>query len=398
MNIKEIDPKHIDKNGVFINMNKRVVRRLSDTEILMLRKYYKNENIGINRKIDLKSEIPVNFIDKTNKKRKYKIAMEKFPLSKAKMKKMPKKSNSLRLIVGGIVVSIFILGSFESLKAVSEKFEENQQSKNDYIPINPISYSSVKAADSNQSDEVMELGLNNDEIDEKYAERKKLIKSYCNIYQIDFDIAYSIIEELTDDFSNENYLKGHIEGVTCKGKEVYANSEEELLFYIVRCLKLQPNNLGISDDFLFEHNLYKKNGYESSEDYITQLDFVSKIVGVDRRLLYAIVETECGFNNIMFEDINNPARIYNKKKGNYWVFDTKEEGFFQLAVEIKEYYCLIGEDPVDINYDILSKIKDLHAPGNDYWLTEVVDKLEYAQLNEAELFGDVIDNYSTIKM
>lgn len=398
--INEINPEYVDKNGVFIDMNIPLIYRLSDTEIWELRQYYKNEKIAINRKIYLKSEAPISFKDNKSKKRKYKMTRGRISNGKIKAEEIPKESNSYKTIVGSIVISLFILGGMVSLKEMNEKFGAKQQDSNDYAPINQIIYPSVKVEDSYMDDYVddkkIESDLNNNNEVEEFVERRKKISHYCDIYQVNFGVVYPTLVNLTDNFSSKEYLSGHIKGVTCKGEEIYAETEDELLLYAVRCMKQLPKQLGISDDLLNENELYKKNGYESPNDYMAQLDFASKIIGVDRRLLYAIVQTECGFDSAMFNSINNPAGIVDSTTGTDWIFDTKEEGFLELAMEIRKYYRSIGEEPTNINYNILKKINDIHAPGNDYWLEVVIDRLEYAQLNEAELFGDVINNYSTI--
>ena len=96
----------------------------------------------------------------------------------------------------------------------------------------------------------------------------------------------------------------------------------------------------------------------------------------------------------MFNSINNPAGLKNSY-GDWWSFSTKEEGFFELGMEILKYYRMIGKDPSQIDYDTLSEIRDIHAPlsdGNDYWLPNVVDCLSYAQMNETTLFSTQEEN------
>ena len=87
--------------------------------------------------------------------------------------------------------------------------------------------------------------------------------------------------------------------------------------------------------------------------------------------------------------MNDPGGIKNND-GNWWKFDTKEEGFLELGMEILKYYRWIGEPSSRLDEETISKIRDIHAPlsdGNIYWLPNVLSVLEYAQANSEELFG-----------
>jgi hypothetical protein len=109
--------------------------------------------------------------------------------------------------------------------------------------------------------------------------------------------------------------------------------------------------------------------------------------------MYAITQSECGFNSKIFVEDNNPGGI--KDNGEWWSFDTLEEGFFELGMEILKYYRYIGEPVNTLDDDTLAKIRDIHAPlsdGNDEWLPNVIECLKYARNNSEELFGPELQN------
>lgn len=389
-NITNIDPKYVDKNGIYINMDIPTIFRLSDSEILALRQYYKNEKIAIDRKINLKSENLI-MVAKKPKKRRYKMTRQRISKEEVKVAEMPENSKKSSIIIGGMVISVFLMGNMAAINTLREQTDVKQQNPYDYITIEPYS-SQIADVDDEKTES---KSLISEEV-EKFVERRQEIKHYCDIYQVDFEVVYPKLVVLTDDFTNENYLNGQITGVTSNGEKVHATSENELLLYAVRCMKQFPEQLGISEDLLNENGLYQKNEYVSPDEYMAQLDFVSNIIGVDRRLLYAIVQTGCGFDSKLFNEFNNPAGLKNSETRNYLTFDTKEEGFIELGIEIKNFYHLNKIDSDKLDNEVIRKLNDKFDKDNDAWGKSVMQSLEYAQLHEAELFGDVKTNHSTI--
>ena len=215
--------------------------------------------------------------------------------------------------------------------------------------------------------------------------RRETIRSLCNIYQLNYDVVYNFLEKKTDSFSDPGYLEGRMSDVTCKGMQIDARSEEEMLVYMIRIIKQDPARWGIDTS-----NLYIRNGYASGTDYCEQIEHVSNVLGVDKYLMYAIVQSECGFSSELFINDNNPGGIMNNN-GSFWRFDTKEEGFYELGMEIIKYYNWINEPLNDLSPDVIAKIGNIHAPvsdNNENWLPNVLDRLEYAQNNSEALFGE----------
>lgn len=385
-NLRNIDIRKINSNGRYIDVNIPLMFELTDEEIMELRRIYNNPNIARDRlqKREVRVERP--------KKRVYK-AVRNNPYDNRGKIKNGVKVFVRKFIIGGVVVCLAIsllpnIVTNEANVSYADERSNNSGYTSTYEGVEDLSdYITIGIQD------VLKDGKNvNDEesiiseevvVDDVNQERCDLVRDICNIYQVNYDVVYPKIEELSNDFMDDNYLNGHIDGVLCKGEEVYANTEEELLVYTIRCMKQLPDTLGVDTS-----NLYINNGYQSGDNYYEQIDRVSRVLGIDRCLMYAIVQSECGFNSEMFNTINNPAGLKDGN-GQWWEFSTKEEGFFELGMEILKYYRMIGKDPSQIDEETLSQIRDIHAPlsdGNDYWLPNVISCLNYAKENESMMF------------
>lgn len=400
--ITRIDIRKVTPYGRYIDLDKPLIFDLTNEEIIALRKYHNKPDIAYEKAIVRKTN-PQN-----NVKRNYKVTRDqKYNRGKHRTKKKIKRHYGMRIIIGGILVFV-VLGS-RFIKLGGPKAEAGYTNEDygtgyiDYSEYNsdPVEYedslgglveSALEQVDGMEefvSEEVVEE--NNEIVEEnnEVDERQELIRDICNIYQLNYDTVYQNLVNITNDFTDEDYLNGHINGVTCKGTPVIANTEEELLVYTIRCMKQLPSQIGVRTE-----GLYTKNGYTSGDNYYEQLNRVANVLGVDRCLLYAIVNAESSFNSDLFLNANNPAGIKGVD-GNWWVFDTKEEGFFELGMELLKYYRKIGVSPDNVDEVTLGRIRDIHAPlsdGNQHWLPNVLSGLEYAKMHEAEMFGNYEQN------
>lgn len=398
--ITRMDIRRITPYGRYIDLDKPLIFDLTDEEIIALRKYHNKPNIAYEKVIVRKTNTQTQ---RTNVKRQYKMSRDqKYNRGRHHTKKKVKRGNGLKIIVGGILVCLIVGGKYleaggpgRNAQALEESYDssysEYTNSLNDLTEeaINSIDYSALieQYDNSEESDELVDEEDN--QVVEEIDERALLIQNICNIYQLDYGTVYQNLVNITNDFTNSEYLEGRVAGVTCKGEIVQASSEEELLIYTIRCMKQLPGQMGISSN-----GLYCRNGYTSGDNYLEQLNRVANVLGVDRCLLYAIVNAECSFNSDLFINSNNPAGI-KKSDGSWWVFDTKEEGFFELGMELLKYYRKIGVSPDNIDEVTLGRIRDIHAPlsdGNQHWLPNVLDGLGYAKMHEAEMFGNYEQN------
>lgn len=423
--IKRLKKECIGANGVYVDLSKNEIFPLTTEEIYYLRKMHNDPNLAkdiIIRVQKQQTRPNVNEQQRTNedmrrqqeyrrqeeiKKQQTQVRRQQTERSQAsyarnnsgkrrpqykttrqqphvgKKHNLPaqlKKELCAFLIIGGITVSCIAGGNlynsiFNNEPQLGDRTNYQTMVDDSDIGI-VITDTYVTEPNYAETDSVEVQQLQN---------RKALIKNICDIYQVNFDVVYNFLEMKTDNFSDPDYLVGCMSDVSCKGMQVNAQSEEEMLVYMVRIIKQDPARWGIDTS-----NLYIRNGYASGTDYCEQIEHVSEVLGVDKYLMYAIVQSECGFNSELFINGNNPGGIMSDN-GGFWRFDTKEEGFYELGMEIIKYYNWINEPLNDLSPDVIAKIRDIHAPlsdNNENWLPNVLDRIEYAQNNSERLFGE----------
>lgn len=369
VNIKYISPDGFYCDNIY----------LTDQEILYLRKLHKNFNIAEERIILTNNDKTSN---KSNPRKEYNLSRnQKYNNGRCYTKKR-KMGPVVKFVIQGLVIGI-VVGSLFSIRNLNVNKKPVETVEGEFEQEESYTYVAEKPEYDNDMPEFSE---------EEY-ERMQFIDQLCNIYQVDYDIVYQKLNDLTEGFCSYDYLNGSIDGVVCKGTKVQAASKEELLICAVRCIKQIPNSLGVDDE-----NLYIVNGYNSGTNYCEQISWISDVLGVDKKLIYAIVVSETSFNSDLFNSVNNPAGLKNNEA--WWVFDTKEEGFIELCLEVRKYYGMIGESPEVVNYDVIKKISEIHAPIddendfqglNEHWVDNVMKSYQYAIEHESELFGDNIE-------
>lgn len=383
--LNSLDIRKLNSDGRYVDVEIPLFFNLNYKQVKYLRELYNDNTIASNVKrpredkerTEVRREVPRY---KVTKNQKYNNGKH---YTKGRVSFVP----VTKIIVGVIVVSLSV-GLLVS--HINDKNQDNQnggiayvqeyddETKSSILPedesFDNSEYVAIQIDDgTHEVQEEQEIDVNGD-----------LIREICNIYHVNYDVVYPFIKGISDNFSSQQYLNGTLNGVTCKGQEVCASSDRELLIYTVRTIKQLPQQIGISTEGLYGGD------YQSGSDFANQISKVATDLGINRCLMYAIVQSETSFNSDLFLNSNNPAGIKGVD-GSWWVFDTKEEGFYELGMEILKYYRMIGIDPSIVNEDVISKIRDIHAPlsdGNQDWLPNVVSNYEYALMNEANLFDN----------
>lgn len=391
-NITRLNPSKITETGYYFDIDNGTMFKLSDEEIQAARNYYHFPSIASKRIIEKR---------RTTASRKYKVSnYQKYNDSKHRCRNhnaFPKEQVRTILIGTALFLvtasTVFLVSNTNSnanfgengVSYANESIIENSSELLNYqVPITEymeeLEQESVhQNVEIASNDKVIEVSTVVDE----NAERKIWVQKYCDIYQVDFDVTYNRLLELTANFTSEDYLNGYISGVTCKGEEVYANSEEELILYYVRCVKQLPSKFGISSS-----ELYVNNGYQSSTDYATIIGYYNNLLGADPLLSYAITQAETSWNSDLFLNSNNPAGL--RIDGHWWEFSTKEEGFIELALEILKYNKK-GAYTIEEIGNIHSK-KEL---GNENWIPNVTTI--YAMISEDSELLEVLQGNSEIE-
>lgn len=266
------------------------------------------------------------------------------------------------------------LKDYESWARVSlDELEENAQLEISYRESIVAQQRLTSAGDL----EVKQLEPIEVELPQEETEEEKYIKLYTDIYGIDYQKVYNKLAEMTNDFTDENYLNQFIIGESkLKGLDVQCESKEMALLIAIRGMYMLPENYGFQSG-----ELMTGLEYESELDNTHQIAYVSRVLGIDPALNYAICRAECGFNSEMFLTMNNPSGI--RFDGEWARFPSRTAGFIEQACELLKYK-IKGIDTIE---GIGAKHAPTIDPANANWVSNVT--MIYAEALERydELFG-----------
>ncbi len=367
----KLDIQKIRPNGRYVDMNIPLMFSLSTSDISFLRKYYNNPHIAQDVIIE-------------NSTKNYKMTREQ-KYHRYKLKSSIKKKAMIPVILFGTLV--FISTSFLSQKLQVVATNKDYESSG-IIYEDPTAQDIRDELDRYQSDQYDLQDYHSSLVSEGYidemSERIDYIMYLCDVYQVDFHMVYDHLNNITNHFTSDDYVHNHhIPGVTCKGEEIYASNEEELLLYYVRCCKQAPGNIQLS-----ERGLYVDRDYDSRYNYYQSIYRYSTLLGVDPCLVYGIIMSESGLNSELFNESNNPAGLRDPENPEgFWSFDTSEEGIIETCLEIRKYnrngLCTIED--ISKTYCPIGDRQDVNGL-NENWVSNVTYNYEYAKEHFEEVF------------
>lgn len=194
---------------------------------------------------------------------------------------------------------------------------------------------------------------------------EKTIKKYCAIYQVDYDIVYKKLAELTDNFTSEEYLNGTIPKITLKDEPVNFSNPETLLLVAVRCCKQTPEAVGLSCIGIEDY-------YVTDESLLEQISYYSELFQTDRNLAYAIIYSENNFGSDFTDKTNNLPSI--KFAGKFVTFDNLTQSIIELCTELYRHNKN-GLYSIDEIGPIYAPIED----DNKNWIPNVKENYEKAE-------------------
>ncbi len=323
IDISRIDINRISEKGIYLDPLGNSIN-LSDEEIIAIRNLYHNNFIA-RKRLNYNKHYTVK-IYKNKLDKKYNIDREEQHLGMIGYKKTRKKPIEINNIMGIDLI--------------------------DGIPI--------RRREKSSSQKRLETIQNN-------YEREKFIRKYAYIYRLNYDIVYQTISKITNNFTSLEYLeKGKIAKIDIFDQGITANTQEELLLLIIREIKLNPGKFG----------LYKGDIHFTKEDeentYLSFIDYYSKVLGVDKYLVAALIHTETGFDSESFNEYKNPANL--KIGSRLKEFDTIEEGIIEVCIQLKLL------DIKEITQEELKKYNE-----DKYWLDNIMYYYNYYKENE-EIF------------
>ena len=382
--LARLDIKKVQSDGRYVDFENSIITRLTYDDIIFLRTYHGNRNIASQfefstiRPLDdsrLKTQGQKRPVQQTRRSASAqttkKAPAKQYALTREQKGKKHKgvKFNGRRMVaaIGVVILSLSIMHAMSkeptgpiNIEQPTIGYEQQYDvAGGDFTtPTNP--------------DETLSIT----EEEETISEERQMINVLADIYHIDRDKAYDIIAEMTDDFTSDSYVKDHsIKDVSCKGSgQLYCESEEEVLLYTMRILKQDPERFG------YTYEQLKANpDFKSSTDYTKTIAHYANVLGVDPALIHGIIQAETGFDSELFNQSNNPAGL-KRNNGNWWVFDTKEEGIIELMLEVLKYQRM-GANTIEEIAEIHCPIDDPddHSKINQYWVDNVTEASQAAK-------------------
>ena len=389
VDITKLNIKYVDDNGFYSDYDKGIFLRLNDKEIIELRRYHNNRLIAKNRARVKNTKFKVDIYNKNLVRRRARLKRNKI---KRRIIKRWIRRNGTTLIISVTIGVVLTAGLIFNGKGLIRKGSTNiglETSTSDDKKVKTSFPSNSKGTHLTFKGDVVNsegtlIASEDEVVNDEEQEIKEIIRKYCDIYNVNYDIVYDLLVNMTDNFSSDDFYEGRIDGIRCKGADVEADSNEELLIYAIRHIKQLPEDFGLTKE-----DLYVDSNFVDSKDYFAEIKYYSRVFGLDECLVAAIVQSETGFDSDLFNNINNPAGL-RASKDEWWAFDNKAQGFIELCLEIRKYYSKIGYSHFEVNDDIIALIGDEHAPKEDnniYWLGNVISNYHMYVEHYVEYFS-----------
>jgi len=216
------------------------------------------------------------------------------------------------------------------------------------------------------------------------TEEQKLIRKYCDgIYNVDYDVAYSIASKLTNNFKSDEYLQTN--NTKNKINKKIVNNKEQGIILFIRHLYQKPQDFGVTKDKIRNKNFVPNvKGNEESK-----VKYYSELFGLDPILTLAIEYHEASrYSSNAYLTHNNPAGLMIDGE-NLWHFDSPDAGIIEHIYQLKKNY-------IDMGYTTPKEIQKRYAPENvsndptnlnQFWVVSV-EKIMKEIKNDSNIFND----------
>ena len=204
-------------------------------------------------------------------------------------------------------------------------------------------------------------------LDEEVVETKSEVEQYfdyyCSIYQVDKDIVYQKAQELTNSFTNTEWVFNHnVPGTKVIGQERSYASQELGVLAFVRHMKQIPTDFGFTKEELATNQTYSLDiTYEKFTEKQSSL-----FGNLDSTLCQAIQYHETGYyTSPIFLEYNNVAGLIDKSTNDYWQFRNPAEGILELLVQLEYNFCNtngFGNLPIE---EQITLIQPTFCPAED---------------------------------
>lgn len=317
--MQRINPKNIRSNGTYTDIENNCIINLNDEQMKKLYELYPDELDMIYKNYKrMQAGVPNYKLSRQKKG----VSIKKFVNKVVK----PVIIGSFVVVLGTLVVDSLIVPDDKPI----------------YIESVAIDSSSYVNSYLDSYEQVPETVISPEM--EYQMEMSQLVKKYCDIYEIDFDIAYNKLCELTDNFTSEDFMnRGHIPGVTCNKQEVYTENKELAILVAIRHFKQIPGDFGLKKD-----ELYTGVHYESEESYEMIIAKYAELFGISeyRDLAYGIWFSETGGNSRLLVEDNNFGGL--KDGDGMASYANREMGGIEFIVTISKFVDMGKTTPVEL--------------------------------------------------
>lgn len=227
---------------------------------------------------------------------------------------------------------------------------------------------------------------------------EEMFAYYGKVFEINAEIAYQKAVEITNHFSDAEYVKTYTIGETTvygekKDWSFYENGQEIGILAFMRDLRVEASKFGIDQESIFQ-----KQAIEEKSIY-QLVAYFSEVFSTDPYIIYSIMSSECGqdFSSNAAISYHNYAGLMNGKTNCLYFYPTKDFGVLEAVLNFKMKYGFLWEQEDEIQ-NKMKKLQEMYAPLgaendpthlNQYWLENV--SYFYQLYQEQNIFDKKVD-------
>ncbi len=298
------------------------------------------------------------------------ITSQSIPLSRQLLERLKKESRRNQILVGigtlSFTVAFVASIGFCAVSANNDFSDSMGVSKLEPIPV------------VDQVDEIIPFSAEIEE--ETISELEPYFEYYCSVYEIKKDIVYEKAQELTDSFTNTEWvLHNNIQGTKVIKENRVFDSKELGILAFVRHMKQVPTDFGFTKEQLATNQTYCM---DTTYEEFTEAH-CSLFPNLNPMLCQAIQYHESAhYTSPVFFEYHNAAGLKDSETGDYWRFRNPAESILELFFQLEYNYYVnsnlpnlsIEEQIIEIGpkYCPLDDEKDT-LRLNPYWIDGVTD-------------------------
>lgn len=361
--MQRINLHYITTDGTYADVENNYIRKLTPEQMKQLYDLYPEE-FGTKYKVYLRKQRGVP---------NYKLSREK------KFVSIKELINKVKYpVIIGTSVVLLGFGAVNTINNQEQKpmvVETVAVQNHNYVTAVPVV---DKVVDENIISPEMEYQL----------EMSQLVKQYCDIYEVDYDIVYNKLCELTDNFTSEDFMnQGYIPGVTCKKQEVYTDNVEFSILTAVRAISQLPNKFGLRYD-----EIHIDVPFESDESYEMLIAKYADVFGISeyRNLAYGICFAETGGNSRLLVEDNNYGGLKSSTGPGFDKQANKHLGAIEFIATLKYVY-------IDNGLTTPIEIQPVYAPSFENDGEQWVSNVEWNTMKAESVYQNLDEHYVVCK-